>query len=234
MSSVYGIILAGGSGSRLGDERPKQFIDLGGKPLIAWSLIRFNNHSSINGIIVVSAEENIGEINEICTMYKITKLHKVIPGGKTRQESSFNAVNSHSFNEDDILLIHDAARPFVTDRIISESIFSATEHGAAAVYVKSIDTITEIRNGYVESIPPRENLYYTQTPQAFRYNIIRTSHENALKRGVTDSSDDVSLVLNASHDIKKVDGEYYNLKITVSSDVDIALKILEKNELLLL
>ena len=232
MSSVYGIILAGGSGSRLGNERPKQFIDLGGMPLIAWPLIRFNNHNSVNGIIVVSAEENIGEINEICSKFKITKLIKVIPGGKTRQESSFNGVNSYAFNEDDILLIHDAARPFVTDRIISESISSASEHGAAAVYVKSIDTITVIKNGYVESIPSRENLYYTQTPQAFRYNIISTTHRNALDRGYTDSSDDVSLVLNAAHDIKKVDGEYFNLKITVSSDIDLALKILEKNEFL--
>jgi 2-C-methyl-D-erythritol 4-phosphate cytidylyltransferase len=232
MTSVYGIILAGGTGIRLGHERPKQLIELGGKPLIAWSLMRFNNHPDIKGIIVVSAVEYISDINEICSKYKITKLLKVIPGGKTRQESSFNAINSHKFKDKDILLIHDAARPFLTDMIISDSISASAETGAAAVYVKSIDTITEIKNGFVESIPLRENLFCTQTPQTFRYDIIRDSHVNAIKSGVYNSSDDVSLVLKSGYRIKKVDGEYFNLKITVSSDFDIAVKILEKDDFL--
>jgi 2-C-methyl-D-erythritol 4-phosphate cytidylyltransferase len=233
MSSVYGIILSGGSGSRLGNEMPKQFIDLGGKPLIAWSLLRFNSHPSIHGIIVVSANENINEINKICQHFNISKLLKVIPGGKTRQESSYNAVSSYNYKDDDILLIHDAARPFLTDRIISDSISSATEYGAAAVYVKSIDTITEIKNGFVVSIPNREDLFFAQTPQSFRYDIIHASHENAVNSGSSGSSDDVSLVLNSGYKIKKVDGEYFNLKITVTSDIDLAIKILEKNKFLL-
>ena len=222
---VYGIILAGGPGSRMKMDTPKQFLTLKDKPIIAWSMEVFESCEFVDSIIVVTPTEYFETIKEITDKYNITKFIKAVKGGGTRQESSLNAINSIKFKDDDILLLHDAARPFVTKSIVEESIKITKKYGASAVYVPAIDTITEMENNSVKNIPNRDNLYYAQTPQSFRFDIINEAHKNHS----SSASDDVSLVLNNAIKVHKVKGNYSNIKITTEYDYKIA-NLLYRNE----
>ncbi len=224
--NTYGIILAGGMGSRMNSDLPKQFLKLEDKPLILWSMLTFQNTESINNIIIVSSDEYHDMLGTLANDYKIDKLFTFAPAGKTRQESSYNAILSHSFNNNDILLFHDAARPFVTHSILNTMIETVATTGAASVYVKAIDTIAVIKNNIVESIPKRDNLYYTQTPQGFTYQIIKQSHDQL--ENYDDVTDDVSIVLKAGHEVAKVEGDYKNIKITTPQDYKIAQYLAKK------
>jgi len=219
----YAIILAGGSGSRMNMEIPKQFLPLKEKPIIAWSMEAFESINDIDAIIVVVDPKYFKKIEEIAKKYKINKFLKSVSGGKTRQESSLNAIKSINFDNNDILLLHDAARPFITKEIIKNSIEFTKEYGASAVYVPAIDTITEINNNIVTNIPDRKNLFYAQTPQSFTFNIINDAHKNFDNTKL--ATDDVSLVLNNNKKIYKIIGNYSNLKITTEFDYKIAKQI---------
>ena len=221
MKGIYAIILAGGRGLRFGDATPKQFLPLIDKPIILWSLEKFTAIPEINEIIIVSPQEYISRTKEMITEYK-TKSIRVIAGGDTRQQSSYNAICSMSFNDDDILIFHDAVRPFVSIEIILNCVRETEEHGAAGVYVRAIDTVAEIKDATIQSIPDREDLYYAQTPQSFQYGIIRHAHEIALSGNVSNASDDVSLVLHAGYGVRAVEGNYRNIKITTPLDYEIA------------
>ncbi len=222
MNNTYAIILAGGTGKRFNKNTPKQFVEINGKPIIAWSLEKFNKLTEINGIIVVSSNEYINSVHEIVNQNRINDIIKIVPGGETRQGSSYNAINSMNFGNDDILIFHDAARPFLNEDVILNCINGAKQHGAAGVYVRAVDTITEVKKGFVHKIPDRRYIYHTQTPQAFTYKIIKEAHELALSNNITDASDDVQLVNNAQLNIKVIEGENQNIKITTPFDIELA------------
>ena len=211
----YGIILAGGTGSRIGGDIPKQYLSLNGKEIIAWSMLAFEKNSYIDGIIVVAAQPYHELILDISHRYEISKFIKVVTGGNTRQQSSYQAVSSINFNDDDILLIHDAARPFISQEIINNSINSCKKHKAVATYVKTIDTITIIRDGMVVEIPKRDELYNTQTPQSFQYKLIKHAHSIGKNLNATD---DVALLLKLKIPVYPIKGEYSNIKITTPED----------------
>lgn len=227
MNGIYAIILAGGRGLRFGEATPKQFLPLRDKPIILWSLEKFSAIPEINEIIVVTPLEYISQTREMTTEYKAKSIC-VIAGGETRQQSSYNAICSTNFNDDDILVFHDAVRPFVSKGVILKCIRETEEYGAAGVYVKAIDTVAEIKDSMVQSIPDREDLYYAQTPQSFQYRIIRHAHDIALSGNVSNASDDVSLVLDAGYGVRAVEGDYRNIKITTPFDYDIAQSIQEE------
>lgn len=221
----YALILAGGSGTRLGGDVPKQFLDLAGRPVIAWSMKAFNDTEDITGIVVACPEayrENVWEIGEA---NGIGKLVAVVAGGETRQLSAYNALTAIDYSDDDIVLIHDAARPFVTSAVIRDCIEAADAFGAASTYVKVTDTIAEAWDGFVAAIPDRSSLYNTQTPQSFRYGIIRRSHDRARAAGAINSSDDVRLVMDAGTRVRVVEGDYRNIKITTPYDMALAGRI---------
>ncbi len=218
----YALILAGGSGSRMGGDTPKQFLDLAGRPVIAWSMRAFDGMEDIAGIIVACPEAFREKVRVIAADQGVGKLLDVVPGGETRQLSAYGALCAREFSDDDIVLLHDAARPFVSAEMILRCIDGAAEFGAAAVYVKAIDTVAEAADGFVRKIPNRDALYYAQTPQAFRYGIIRKAQEEALKRGDRNASDDVRLVMNAGVPVRVVEGDYGNIKITTARDMEIA------------
>jgi 2-C-methyl-D-erythritol 4-phosphate cytidylyltransferase len=219
---TYGIILAGGRGLRLGADMPKQFLPLGDRPVIAWSMEAFCRCGSIDGLIILCPADEIPRMRELVKRYPHEKILDIIAGGETRQGSSWNAVNARKYQDDDILLIHDAARPFVTERIILDCVAAAKEHGAAGTYIPATDTITEIHDESVTAIPPRENLFYTQTPQAFRFDVIKKGHELARSRTDITVTDDVSLVLTAGHTVARVQGDPRNIKITTNFDYELA------------
>jgi 2-C-methyl-D-erythritol 4-phosphate cytidylyltransferase len=227
MQNKYAIILAGGTGTRAGSELPKQFVHISGKPLIIHTLQKFNNPEL--SIIVVVPSEFIDHIIKLVNDFLNRKILKVIAGGETRQGSAYNAIKCIDFSDEDILLFHDAARPFVSVEIIEKCINEAMLSGAAGVYVRTIDTIAEIQDGYLKDIPFRNELYYTQTPQAFKYRIIKDAHEFALSEGIFNSTDDAGLVLNAGYKVKIIEGDYSNIKITTPEDMEIARYLTEQN-----
>ena len=217
MAKVYAIILAGGKGLRLNRETPKQFLPLGGRPVIAWSIRTCDSIEEIDHILVVIPNEFIPRAEEIVAKHGIRKVTGILPGGETRQESARNALQSRPFDDSDILLFHDAARPFIKTGIIQNCIGAVRRYGAAAVYVPVQDTITEIQEGFAVSVPPRERLYAAQTPQAFLYSVINKAHVHAAGTGFT-ATDDVSLALNAGFKARMVGGDNMNFKITTDAD----------------
>ena len=222
MQKIYAVILAAGKGLRMGEDKPKQLLPLSGKPIIAWSTLTFDKIDEISNILIVSPKNYINEIDSIMKTSKINKHLKTIIGGKERQDSVYNALTSQKFNDEDILLFHDAARPFIKKETISELIIETKKHGAAGVYVPAIDTITEIENGFIKSIPSRETMYNTQTPQSFKFQIIWEAHQKAKLNKNLIATDDVSLVIQNGGKVKLVQGDYSNIKITNKNDYDIA------------
>jgi 2-C-methyl-D-erythritol 4-phosphate cytidylyltransferase len=230
MPSTYFIILAGGRGARLGNDTPKQFLDLGGMPVIAWSMRAAAAVKEVSGLILVCPGNERARVESIAGRHGTNLVRAIVAGGETRQGSVWNALSALPFADDDILLFHDAARPFIGPGIISRCAAETAIHGAAAVYVKATDTVTRVDGGFVTSIPPREGLFAAQTPQGFRYSVIRAAHEQARAAGVFDASDDVRLVMESGVKVKTVEGEYRNLKITTAFDYEVARMVAGKGE----
>ncbi len=212
------VILAGGKGLRLGGDVPKQMLMLGSKPVISWSVDTFHKVGIIDRIIIVSEKNLISDIKDIFPLTDYPKISSFIEGGAERSDSSYNALISDSFNDDDIFLFHDAARPFVSEEVILKLISQVKRSGACGTYVKSTDTIAIVNNSIVESIPERLGVYAAQTPQGFRYNIIRKAHQYQKEKNNGIVTDDVSLAVNMGIDVSVVEGSYDNIKITTESD----------------
>ena len=225
---VYGIILGAGDGKRMGISVPKQFLELCGRPVIAYTLEAFSIHPRIDAILVVTHPDYVQRTREIVDEHRISKVADVIPGGSERYDSSCIAVTHLDYDPDDILIIHDAVRPFITHRIIDDCIDCTAEHGASDVAVKTTDTIAEVQQGFVTGIPERGVLYNGQTPQSFRHKVILDAHEQRIKEGFTGSTDDVTLALRAGYKVKLVEGDYENIKITTAADIELAETIVRK------
>lgn len=218
------IVLAGGVGSRMGSNIPKQFIECGGVPVLARTLRAFSACDEIDGIVVVTLAEGLGETRRIIAEFGIEKVKSVIIGGKTRRESSFNGVLEAKRLGADIVLIHDAARPNVTKRIILDNIAAAAEFGACETAIEVTDTVIRVYDGKMGDVVPRENLFRVQTPQSFKTDIIIKCHEKAANLPESERAkvtDDAMMVKNAGIDVVIVRGDYNNIKITTSGDLDL-------------
>lgn len=220
------IILASGTGERTGLDLPKQFIKIAGKTVLEHTLEIFEKNKNINEVILVTNKQYVDKINEIKPLY--TKISKIIEGGSTRQESSYKGLCAITDNDAKVL-IHDAVRPFLSQKIINECLVALDKYDAVDVAVKSADTIIQINdNKIIEKIPNRTSLRRGQTPQAFRLSIIKKAHELALSEKNLIVTDDCGLVLKFGlSDIFVVDGDDYNMKITYPIDVDIADKLFQ-------
>jgi len=212
------VILAGGKGLRLGNAIPKQMLILGTRPVIAWSVDTFHKLDSINRIIIVSEKNLITEMRELFPAEVYPKISAFIEGGEERSDSSYNAIISSKFNDDDIFLFHDAARPFISEDIISDLIKEVMISGACGTYVPSTDTIALAGDSVVEQIPERRTVYSAQTPQGFRYDLIKKAHLHQREMKNTAITDDVSLVFNMGVKVSIIKGNYQNIKITTETD----------------
>jgi 2-C-methyl-D-erythritol 4-phosphate cytidylyltransferase len=217
MEKTCAVILAGGSGTRLKSDIPKQFMPLCGRPVLAWSCMTCNNLDEIDRVLVVAPAEYVSRAEDILKQYGIRKAAKIVRGGATRQESAYNALSAADFHENDILVFHDAARPFISRDVLRNCLADAKLHGAAAVYTPANDTVAEIHEGFVVSVPPRERFFSAQTPQAFRYSIIMKAHRHALDAGL-EATDDTALALTVGFKVKMVEGDRLNFKITTDFD----------------
>ncbi len=221
---IFAIIPAGGKGTRCGGEIPKQYLKVNGKEIIAYTLEIFQNCKSINEIIVPAQSDYFDLLNEIKNKYNISKLTQIIEGGKERQDSVFNALNSLKAKKGDLVAVHDAARPLLNPGILSESLKSAEIFDSVLVAVSGRDTLVRSQNEFIESYLDRNGVYYAQTPQIFKYEILKDSMEKAYKENFI-GTDESSLVTRAGYKVKIFEGSILNFKITTKNDVDLFEKL---------
>ena len=223
---ISAIILAGGKGKRMGSAISKQFIDIKGKPIIYYTLKKFSENKKIDNIIVVLPEDEVKYFKEnILKKYEL-RINKIVIGGKERQDSVYNALKSLKNSSTDIVLIHDGARPFISERVINEGIKFAEIYGAAAPGVMPKDTI-KVKNEKNFSIdtPNRANLVSIQTPQVFKFDEILECHEKIRYNGEK-VTDDTMVVEKYGYSVYLYDGEYTNIKVTTPEDLILGEKLI--------
>lgn len=225
------IIPAAGSGTRIGGIITKQFLELNGKPILAHTIEKFQNNHLVFEIIIASQNIYFSEIEKICKRYNFNKIKHIIEGGKTRQESVGNALTKISSNSD-LILVHDAVRPFISQNVINETIKIADKNKAAIVGVPVKDTIKETgKNNRVEKTLMREKLWIIQTPQVFKTPIILKAYKNAEKKKLF-GNDDATLVEAIGIKPTIILGEYENIKITTKEDLEFAELIINRINLI--
>ena len=197
------VILAGGVGSRMGGSEPKQFLSLGGRTVIEHSIETFANHPSIDEVAVVIHPDWRGRMEEIAARGRWEKLRKIVDGGSERYMSSLNAIMAYIDEPDDTnLMLHDAARPFMSAAIVDRVVAALERHEAVGVAVPSTDTVWEVHPDFdavevgrlVARIPERMLMWRAQTPQAFRLPLIRDAYQRALQDPQFRTTDDCGVV----------------------------------------
>lgn len=223
------VIVAAGKSKRM-ENKNKQFILLEDKPVLAHTLYNFENNKFIDSIVLVTQEEQKDYcMQNIINRYKIEKLFSIVSGGNERQESVKNGLKA-LYGNCDIVLIHDGARPFITDDIINKSIENAINFSAATCAVPVKDTIKTIdENFFIEQTLERNKLFSIQTPQSFKFDTIYSAHLNAEKQNYI-GTDDAVLVERIGVSVKIFEGSYQNIKITTPEDLYIAKAILQSRK----
>ena len=217
------VIVAAGSGKRMGADRPKQFLELCGKTIIERTAAVFGGCSAVDEIIIVSGKSGIDECRALLSF--LNKPVKYVLGGSERYESVYNGLSALD-ERCQIVIVHDGVRPFVTEDIISSSVTAAEKYGACAVGVRTKDTVKICgRDGFVLSTPVRDNVYSIQTPQTFKRDVIMKAYDYAFKNGIF-GTDDSALAENAGFRVKIIEGSYDNIKITTPDDLLVGEKIL--------
>jgi 2-C-methyl-D-erythritol 4-phosphate cytidylyltransferase len=223
---VVALVPAAGRGLRMGGSVPKQFLSLGGEPLIVQSLRILQAAPVVDQIILAVPSVDIEYCeNEIVSRHRFTKVTKVVAGGAERQDSVRYAL-AQVFPDTDIVLIHDAVRPFVTLRMIAEVVAAARKNGAAIIALPMRDTVKQVRtDGTIERTVDRTPLWLAQTPQAFRRDWIETAHKKAHAEGIR-ATDDAFLVEWLGYSVAVVEGSGENIKVTRPEDLVIGEAIL--------
>lgn len=223
---VLGIIVAAGEGKRFGSKIPKQFHLISGIPVIARTLTVFEKSDLIHGVIVVCSNKFKKKTKEIIKKFGIKKVFKIVNGGRTRQDSVYNGLISAG-EEWEIVLVHDGVRPFVTEEIIVKVVNEAIHYGAAIPGIRPLDTVKIKKDdGNVETTVERDRTVLIQTPQAFRQEILREAHIEARRQKYT-GTDDAELVERIGKQVRVVDGDYRNIKITTNYDIVLANAIIK-------
>ncbi len=218
------VIAAAGSGSRMNCEGSKQFLMLGGMPVLARTLAAFDEAESISEIVVVTRESDIMLTRDLIDEFEIAKVSSIIAGGATRQESVYLGLRRLA-GRAEIAAIHDGARPFITPEKIDEAVRFAASSKAAAIGVRVKDTIKIAdENNVILSTPDRSRLWTIQTPQVFDYKIIMCAHEENRGANLTD---DCALAEKYGVEVTILEGSYSNIKITTPEDIALGEMILE-------
>jgi 2-C-methyl-D-erythritol 4-phosphate cytidylyltransferase len=223
LKKIFALIPAAGMGKRMGANSNKQYLLLDGMPILAHTLRVFEQAPFIAGIYLVSPEQEIPFCQgEVVERYGFTKVRAIVAGGAERQHSVKNGLDAmRGIGEDDLVLIHDGVRPFVPVEVLQRAAAAADQFGGAVVAVPVKDTVKVARDGIITSTPPREELWLAQTPQAFRYGLIRAAHEKAAAEGFL-GTDDASLMEWLGWQLRVVMGDYRNIKITTPEDMILA------------
>lgn len=229
------MLIAGGSGQRMKQDIPKQFINVNDRPVIIYTLEAFQKHPNIDAIAVVCLEGWEQILEAYAKQFNIDKLRWIFKGGASGQESLKNGIMGlkEVCSLEDIILIHDAIRPMVSQEIISDNIRTCLEKGSAITVIPCAEAmlVRDEEDSAVEQFP-RANLARTQTPQAFRLSKLVWAHEEAEKRGITDSVATCTLMIELGEKVYFSVGSEKNVKLTTTDDIEIfkALLISKKDE----
>ena len=220
------LLIAGGSGNRMGQDIPKQFMHVDGCPIIVHTMVCFQKHPDVDVIAVVCLKGWETVLQAYANQFNITKLKHIFPGGNSGMESIHNGIyglRDEGYSDDDLVLIHDSVRPLLSQDIISSNIATCKAYGYAITGIKCREAILESEDGFSTSISiPRDKLIRTQTPQTFRLRNILNVHEEAKIKGITDSVASCTLVAEVGgREMHIVPGSEKNIKITTVEDLEI-------------
>ena len=214
MEKLVGIVLMAGLSTRFGGPKNKQLCLLNGKPVFSYAINTFANYKAFNELLIVVNNENKTEIENYVKDNHYSA--KFVIGGATRQESVENALKTLNLGENDIVIIHDGARPLVDEKIINEVASATSIYGSSTAYLEAIDTIAvKNENDEVVKFIDRTSVAQIQTPQGFRYGLLKKAHEDNNK----DATDDCSLILKLGETVKLVKGNKKFHKITTIEDI---------------
>lgn len=230
----FAIIFAGGTGQRMNTKtRPKQFLELNGKPILIHTIEHFQNHPMIDGIVVVCLKEWIKEFLRLQELYRLSKISAVVPGGRNGQESIYNGLKKASeiYSKDAVVLIHDGVRPLIDYDTITKCIESVIKYGSAITVAPAIETIAlKKENGEVGKIIDRKQCEMAKAPQCFCLADILSAHKRAILEGNLDFIDSASLMQYYGYDLHTVEGPIDNIKITTPSDFYILRALINAKE----
>ncbi len=228
------VIFAGGAGQRMNTKtKPKQFLELHGKPILIYTLKLFQQSPSIDGIILVMLENWISYSNELVAQYRLSKVKSVVPGGKTGQESIFKGIaKAHElYSDESIVLIHDGVRPLVDVETIEKCIKCSMANTNAITVSPAVETVALMsKDGNVGKILPRSDCQMAKAPQCFVLGDIYRNHLKAQKEGKLDFIDSASLMQHYGAKLYTVEGPTENIKITTPSDFYIFRAIVDARE----
>jgi 2-C-methyl-D-erythritol 4-phosphate cytidylyltransferase len=223
LKKIFALIPAAGMGKRMGAGSNKQYLLLDGMPILAHTIRLFEQAPFIDGIYLVSPEKEIPFCqSEVVERYGFAKVRAIVAGGAERQHSVMNGLDAmEGMKHDDLVLIHDGVRHFVPVEALQRAAAAADQFGGAVVAVPAKDTVKIVRQGVIVETPSREELWLAQTPQAFRYGLIRAAYQAAAEEGFL-GTDDASLMERQGWQLPVVMGDYRNIKITTPEDMVLA------------
>ncbi|MDK9844885.1 D-ribitol-5-phosphate cytidylyltransferase [Staphylococcus equorum] len=231
---IYAGILAGGIGSRMGNvPLPKQFLELDGKPIIIHTIEKFLLTKEFDKIFIATPQKWVLYTRDILNKFNLDDSRlEVIQGGSDRNETIMNIVDyiekNKAITDNDVIITHDAVRPFLTRRIINENINAVLENKAVDTVIPAIDTIITSKNGEdIESIPLRNEIYQGQTPQSFNINSLKHNYYKLSTDNKKLLTDACKIMVASNQKVKLVDGELYNIKITTPYDLKVANSIIK-------
>ncbi|CCX89036.1 2-C-methyl-D-erythritol 4-phosphate cytidylyltransferase 1 [Clostridium sp. CAG:590] len=218
-----GVIFAGGIGQRMKTtKRPKQFLEMHGKPIIIYTLEIFEQHPEIDAIVVACVQDWIPYLEELLARFHITKVKKVVPGGDTGQMSIYNglaAAKEVAGDEKSVVLIHDGVRPLINADVITNNIQSVKEHGSAITSAVVKETIMVVKDdNSIDYVPDRSHSRVAKAPQSFWLEDILSVHQRAQQEGIFDFIDSCTMMKHYGHNLYLIDGPYENIKITTPDD----------------
>lgn len=225
---VYGVILAGGIGSRMGSaEKPKQFLNIGQKPIIVHTVEKFVLCKEFEQILILCPKQWVEHTKSLVKKYVEDERIAVLEGGSVRNETIMNAIahieSEGNLNDDTIIVTHDAVRPFVTHRMIEENIESAKKYGACDTVIPATDTIVESLDGeFISNIPDRSKLYQGQTPQSFNASKLKSLYNSLSEAEKEILTDAAKIFVLKGERVELVKGETFNIKITYPYDIAVA------------
>lgn len=215
------LIFAGGAGQRMNSRaKPKQFLELHGKPIILYTLDHFEKHPEINDIIVVCLADWISELKILLRRYDFEKVTQIVPGGNTGHESIYNGLKTLKgiCKDDDIVLIHDGVRPLITEELISLNIAKVCECGTAITVEPALESVVSSMDGnMIDSVPNRNNMYVAKAPQSFRYGMIWNIYQKAKADGLL-TIDSAHLLSIYGVEMHTVISTPNNMKVTAPAD----------------
>ena len=235
MSKVIAVIFAGGSGVRMGAEKPKQFLEVNGKPIIIHTLEVFDSHPLVDEIYIACKEDYIEKLEKLLRRFDINKVKSIVPGGSTGMDSIFRglSVARDNSSDDSIVLFHDGVRPIVPDELVNEVIKTVKEKGNAVTCTPMFETPVRSKGGeFVEETPMRSECYTAQAPQGFRLGEVYEAHviirrDNPEYEGIVDNC---TLMRKLARDVAIVTGPRSNIKVTTTEDLYILKAMIEYQE----